>query len=255
MRDRIAVLAGATLRETLRDRILLVVVAFAVGLVFFSRVLGWLSIEDEIKIVQDFSLTGMSLLSLFLAMLVGAFSLAREVERRTAGTLLSRDLGRSEFILGKFAGLVSVFWLCLLGTAAVLTAWIFLWGGRPGPALAAAVAGLLVEALLLTSVALFLGALVGPMLAALGTFVFYVAGHTTEALRELTADNANPALGQAMGIVYRVLPNLEDVNFINATTSTQAVAWGDLGLGAVACLCWTAVFLMAAMALFRTREL
>ena len=135
MTARIAAIAVATFKEALRDKLLALVVVFAIALVLFSRVLGWLSVEDEVKMVQDFSLTGMSLLSLFLAMLVGANSLAREVERRTVYTVLTRTGTRTEFILGKFAGLVGVFWLCLFGAGGVLALWVMTWGGSVGEAL------------------------------------------------------------------------------------------------------------------------
>src|SRR6185295_10188787 len=86
MRDRVAVVASATFREAVRDRVLFIVLAFAAALILGSRVLGWLSIEDELKMIQDWSLSGMSLLVLLLAMLVGAGSIAREVARRTVYT-------------------------------------------------------------------------------------------------------------------------------------------------------------------------
>jgi ABC-type transport system involved in multi-copper enzyme maturation permease subunit len=95
MRDRVLVLARASFLEAVRDRVLLVVALFTVGLVLFSRVLGWLSIEDDLKMVQDFSLSGMGWLALLLAMLVGAFSIAKEVERRTLYPILSRDVTRA----------------------------------------------------------------------------------------------------------------------------------------------------------------
>jgi ABC-type transport system involved in multi-copper enzyme maturation permease subunit len=106
--ERVLVVARGTFRESVRDRVLLVVLLFAVALVLFSRALGWISVEDELKMVQDFSLSGISLQSLFLCMLVGAGSLAREMERRTVYTVLTRSCGRTEFILGKFVGLVLV---------------------------------------------------------------------------------------------------------------------------------------------------
>jgi ABC-type transport system involved in multi-copper enzyme maturation permease subunit len=255
MRDCVKALARSTFLEALRDRVLLVVAVFALALVLFSRVLGWLSIEDEIKLVQDFSLSGMSLLSLFLAMLVGAFSLAREVDRKTACTVLARDIGRGEFILGKFLGLVAVFWLVLLGAAVFLVLWLFLWGGTPRPALLAAVLGLLCEALLLTAVAMFLGSLSSATVAAVGTFAFYLVGHSLEALREMTGDGKSPEFAGLYRVLYRLLPNLEDVNFINATGTGHPVAWGDLGLGALAMAAWTAVFLLGTAFLFRRREL
>jgi ABC-type transport system involved in multi-copper enzyme maturation permease subunit len=254
MRPAVRALAGATFREAVRDRVLLVIGLFAIGLVLFSRVLGWLSIEDELKMVQDFSLSGLSLLSLFLAMLVGAFSLAREMERRTAYTVLTRDLSRGEFILGKFLGLIATFWLCLVAGALLLTLWVVCWGGEVKPALLAASIGLLMEALLLTAVALFLGAMTNPAIAAVGTFAFYLVGHSTEALRELTEQGKEPAFATFFTVLYRLLPNLEDVNFINATTSDYPVVWADLGFGALAMFAWSAVFLAMATALFRRRE-
>jgi len=254
MTARTAAIAVATFKEALRDRLLMLVVVFAIGLVLFSRVLGWLSVEDEVKMVQDFSLTGMSLLSLFLAMLVGASSLAREVERRTVYTVLTRTGTRTEFILGKFAGLVGVFWLCLLGAGLVLALWVMTWGGSVGEALVAAMIGLLLEAVVLTAVALFLGALAAPAIASVGTFAFYLIGHGTEALRELTDQGKNPDFAAAYALMYRVLPNLENVNFINATTSGRPVDWGALGAGALYVACWTSVLLAGAIVLFRKRQ-
>jgi ABC-type transport system involved in multi-copper enzyme maturation permease subunit len=254
MTGRVTAVAAATFREAVRDKVLLVVVLFAAGMVLFSRVLGWLSVEDELKMVQDFSLSGMSLLSLFLCMLVGASSLAREVERRTVYTVLSRTVRRSEFIVGKFVGLVGVFWLCLIGAAALVAVWVLLWGGQVGEALGAAVAGLLLEVVVLTSVALFLGALAAPAIAAVGTCAFYLVGHSTEALRELTRDGRSEEFASTFAVLYRILPNLENLNFINHTTSGRPVEWMDLALGAVHAGLWTTAFLVGTIALFRRRQ-
>jgi len=253
--QRVFAVARSTFKEAIRDRVLLVVLLFALLLVLFSRVLGWLSVEDELKMLQDFSLSGLSLLLLCLSMLVGSFSLAREIERRTTYTLLTRDLMRGELILGKFCGLVLVFWTCLLLCALVLTAWLFLWGGRPQAALLAAVIGLMFEALALTAVALFLGSSLSPAIAAVGTLSFYLVGHATEALREIQGQGDADRWKGLFGVAYRFLPNLEDVNFINATTSGRPVAWDALGMGAVAMLCWSALFIWGAALLFSRREL
>ena len=254
-RDCVPALAKATFFEALRDRVLLVVVLFGVGLLLFSRVLGWLSVEDELKMVQDYSLSGIALLGLFLAMLVGAFSLAKEVERRTACTVLTRDLGRGEFILAKYLGLVGVFWCCLVGSFALLLIWKLIWGGAPNAAMFAALAGLMLESMVLTAVALFLGALTHAIIAAIGVGAFYLAGHSTEVLREMTGAGTSTDFAPMLQVLYFVLPNLEDVNFLNATHSSAPVAWGSLGLGALSVLCWTVAFLLGAAALFRKREL
>jgi len=254
MRDRIGVVAKATFLEAVRDRVLLVSVAFAIGLMLFSRVLGWLSLEDTVKMIQDFGLSGLQILALLLAMLVAAQSLAREVERRTIYTVLSRDCTRTEFVLGKFAGLVAVSWIVLLVCAAFQCAWVAVWGGHVGEAIAAAVVGVLCETVVLMSVALLLGALANPAIASVGTLCFYLVGHSTEALRELTAEDRAPEFHGVFQVLYRIVPNLENVNFINHTTSGRPVDWGQLGFGAATMAVWAAVFLAGATYLFRRRQ-
>jgi Cu-processing system permease protein len=254
MRDRVQVIARATFLEAVRDRVLFVVLLFAIGVVLFSRVLGWLSVDDELKMVEDFSLSGMSILGLLLAMLVGAFALAKEIERRTLYSLLSRDLKRGEFVVGKYFGLVAAFWAALFSAAVVLALWLALWGGRPGEGYLAAVAGLLCESLLVTSVALFLGALAAPPIAAVGTCCFVLADHSTEALRELTSNGKSPTFAAVWRVLYRFIPNLEDVNFINTTGGQVPVQWSHLGMGAAAMVLWSTVFVGGAVLLFRRRE-
>lgn len=254
MRDRVAVVARATFLEAVRDRVLLVAFAFAIGMVLFSRVLGWLSLEDTLKMIQDFSLSGLQVLALLLAMLVGAGSLAREVERRTVYTVLSRDCGRAEFLLGKYAGLVAVSWACVLLAAAFQCLWIVVWGGSVGEAVAAAVLGILCEVLALNAAALFLGALANPAIASVGTLCIYAAGHASEALRDLVRAQAGRGTAAVFEVLYRVIPNLENVNFINHTTSGKPVDWPTLGLGAASMAVWAAVFLGAAALLFRRRQ-
>jgi ABC-type transport system involved in multi-copper enzyme maturation permease subunit len=239
MRDRVAVIAHATFREALRDRVLLVVLLFAVGVVLFSRVLGWLSVEDELKMVQDVSLSGLSLLGLLIAMLLGAFSIARE----------------AELVVGKYFGLVGASWIALLAAALALLVWLAAWGAAPGAAFAAALVGLLCEALLVMAVAIFMGALTSPPIAAVCTAAFSLAAHSTEALRELTMNGKSPFLAATWSILYRLLPNLEDVNFINATLSDAPIRWGALGAGALAMVLWSTLFVGGAALLFRRREI
>jgi hypothetical protein len=55
--------------------------------------------------------------------------------------------------------------------------------------------------------------------------------------------------------VYRAMPNLEDVNFINATRAGLPVHWEQLGMGAAAMVLWSALFVGGATLLFARREI
>src|SRR6185503_10846270 len=97
--------------------------------------------------------------------------------------------------------------------------------------------------LLLVAVALFLGTLTAPAVAAVGTCGFALAAHSTEALRELTCDGRSPDFAALWVALYRMIPNLEDVNFINATSAGLPVHWSQLGLGGLAIALWSLFFL------------
>ena len=59
--SRIWAVALNTFREGMRNRVLAVLVLFAVGLMAFSLVLGELSLHEEVRVIKDLGLAGISL--------------------------------------------------------------------------------------------------------------------------------------------------------------------------------------------------
>ena len=102
MRDRILVVAKATYLEAVRDRVLLVSVAFSVGMALFSRVLGWLSLEDTLKMVQDFSLVlTLGIAVVFVACLFALNAILVHRDRAIAAAVAPRAPSRMERALGR----------------------------------------------------------------------------------------------------------------------------------------------------------
>ena len=96
MRGQVFALARATFLEALRDRILLVVVLFAVAVMLTSRLLGWISIEDEIKMLLDFSLSGMGL----MVLLPSQMAIVEDFSRRWTDIIWSGVRGVRESMEG-----------------------------------------------------------------------------------------------------------------------------------------------------------
>ena len=71
---------------------------------------------------------------------------------------------------------------------------------------------------------------------------------------QLVASGGNPEFAGFWSLLYKVMPNFEDVNFINATSAGLPVQWGQVGLGALAMGLWSLLFLGGAVLLFRKRE-
>src|SRR5215203_4972963 len=93
-------------RESVRDRVPYNLVVFAVLLISASYLLGQLTAGQDVKIIKDLGLGAMSIFGLFIAVFIGIGLVSKEVERRSIFALLAKPVSRSQFIAGKYLGLV-----------------------------------------------------------------------------------------------------------------------------------------------------
>src|SRR5689334_23877675 len=105
MNSRILHIATNTFREAVRDRVLYNLIAFALLLTGTAVLVGQISIDIERLVVINLGLTAVSLFGLVIAIFIGIGLVSKEIEKRTLYTVLSRPVGRWEFIAGKFFGL------------------------------------------------------------------------------------------------------------------------------------------------------
>ena len=103
---KIWAIATNTYREAIRDKILYLLLVFGALSIASSKLLGFISIGDDLKIIVDISLASISLFGALIAIFVGTSLVYKEVDKRTIYTIISRPIDRYEFILGKYLGLV-----------------------------------------------------------------------------------------------------------------------------------------------------
>ena len=122
----IRAIALNTFREAIRDRILYVLLAFAVIIIVVSRLLSLLTVGSEEKIIKDVGLASIEIFGVLTALFVGVGLIFLEVERRTVQGMIALPLRREEFLLGKYLGLSATLTLNLalmsLGFLALLLA-------------------------------------------------------------------------------------------------------------------------------------
>src|SRR5690348_2354766 len=94
-------------RDSVRDKVLYAIVAFAVVLMATSFLIGQLTAGQDVKIIKDLGLAAMSVFGLFIAIFIGIGLVAREIDRRSIYALLAKPIRRHEFIVGKYLGLVA----------------------------------------------------------------------------------------------------------------------------------------------------
>lgn len=103
---RTEAIVRTTTKECCSQTLFLAVIAIGVVLLFFSSLLPYGTFGDDIKMMKDTGLMMILVLSIILAVSSASVSVSDEVDGRTALTVLSKPIGRREFVIGKMLGVL-----------------------------------------------------------------------------------------------------------------------------------------------------
>jgi ABC-type transport system involved in multi-copper enzyme maturation permease subunit len=254
-------------RESVRDKVLYNLVAFAMLLMGASYLLGQLTVGQDLKIIKDLGLAATLLFGLFIAVFIGIGLVSKEVERRSIYTLLSKPIRRQQFLLGKYCGLL----LTLAVNIAAMTAAFYavltlvMWTQPPAakaiweapaldPALLKAVLLIYAELAIITACALFFSSFSTPMLSAAFTVGLFVIGQFNADLRHFdNVVSSRPAAWLARTLYY-VLPNLAPFDIKAAVVHGLPVETGYLLLTLGYAAVYIAALLVVTTMIFARRD-
>ena len=226
MSNRIYHIAANTFREAVRDRVLYNLIAFALLLSGAAVLVGQISIDIERLVVVNLGLTAVSLFGIVIAIFIGIGLVSKEIEKRTLYTVLSRPVRRWEFIAGKFFGLsgtlvVNTFFMAIGVFAALLYVSHRLHGGDAQVLIA--LYFIVLQFVIVTSLALFFSSFSSPLLSAVFTFSLFVIGTFAEDLRGFAALTHGITRWLATTAAY-IVPNFSALNVINQVAHGEPIA-------------------------------
>lgn len=120
MLTRVAVVAFNTYREAVRARVLHGLSALALATAGYALVVGAFSNRAELRVVSDLGAASISLYGMIVAVVLGASSLYRELELKTIFPILARPIRRSEYLVGKYFGIVLTLLVFIAANAGLL---------------------------------------------------------------------------------------------------------------------------------------
>jgi ABC-type transport system involved in multi-copper enzyme maturation permease subunit len=254
-------------RESVRDKVLYNLVAFAILLMGASYLIGQLTAGQDVKIIKDLGLAATSVFGLFIAIFIGIGLVSKEVEKRSIYSLLAKPITRPQLVLGKYAGLVLTLAVNLTVMAVAFYAVLgyMAWTLPPGAAKAwerPALDPLMLRAFVLTfdelaiitAIALFFSTFSTPLLSAALTFGFFVAGRFSTDLRNFDqAVNSRAAAALAKAL-YWVLPNLGSFDVRAQVVHGQPVPAGYVALMTGYSALYVAALVVAATLVFSRRD-
>jgi ABC-type transport system involved in multi-copper enzyme maturation permease subunit len=257
--NRVTHIAANTFREAIRDRVLYNLIAFAVLLSGAAIFVGQVSISIERLVVVNLGLTAVSLFGVVIAIFIGIGLVSKEMEKRTLYTVLSRPVRRWEFIVGKFFGLtgtlvVNTFCMAIGVFGALLyvsaphkfqssDAWILV-----------ALFFIVLQFLILCSLALLFSSFSSPLLSAVFTFSLFVIGSFAEDLRGFAGMSHGLTRWLATGAAYLV-PNLSALNVIGQVAHEQPIATRLIAYNTGYALAYSAMAICGAVLIFERRNL
>lgn len=279
----ILAVAQITLREMLRQRVLLVAMLFALlligGACFFSQ----FSMDDQAKFIKDWGHGVISTTALLIALMGAGWLIPSEIERRTLHTTLTKPIRPSQFILGKYIGLVGAITIVMLFLACIFSLILVYkhlhFPMDPSavnsaqlsdnqvlapnhtafldPSLLYAFCLIWLKICLLAAVAILFSTIATSTLFILAlTLCVYFIGHLQSILQEFwgRADAGFAAFWFAK-IIRALFPDFSVYHCIDSILAGQALSWQALGGLTGYSTLYIAILLCISMLLFEGREL
>jgi ABC-type transport system involved in multi-copper enzyme maturation permease subunit len=251
---RIQTLAANTFREAIRNKLLYTLLGFGILMIGSGVLLATLSYVEVEEILQDMGMSAIRFFSAGIAIFVGIGLIHTEVERRTIFTILSKPVSRSEFLIGKWAGLTFTVWLQLLLMALAFAAVSWMAGAPLGSAHGIAIALIGLELMVLVALATLFSAFTTPMLAALFTIGLWLIGHLSRDLRALGEQSDLDSVSKMTDFVFRVMPDFEVFNKTLEAVHGLPIPAADVRMAIVYALAYTVATLVLASMIFSRRD-
>jgi ABC-type transport system involved in multi-copper enzyme maturation permease subunit len=256
-------------KESVRDRVLYAIGAFALLLVAASLLIGQITAGEDVKIIKDLGLATIELAGVLMTVFIGVGLVAREIDRRSIFALLAKPLARWEFIAGKYVGLV----LTIAVNVAGMTAALFLmltwmnWGELEqvrraldapivDPSLLWAALLIFAELGLLTAVALFFSTFSSSALVSVVLTVgAYITGHLSRDLRGFGDIVDVPAIVAALvGTIGYVVPAFSEFDIKNEVVHGVPLALNQVAYPLAYAATYAGALIGASMLVFSKRE-
>ena len=253
----ISAIALNTFKETIRDRVLYVILLFAVLMCLLAIILGSLSVGNNIKIILDFGLASINIFGVILSIFIGTSLVFKEIDRRTIYIILSKPIDRWEFILGKFFGLSFTLTIIVSLMSAIFLLLLLLYN-IPAQQLYLAfvsVVLIMVELYLITAIAILFSSFSTPLLSMVFVGCIWVIGHFNPTMLELAKFANSDIVLNLVTFLHYIFPDLSVFNIKNNIDNLEYVLnLSEVGWKMLYGLFYSATVLMIAILAFNRKE-
>jgi len=252
--NNILTIAKNTFRETIRDRILYGILAFAFLFLASTILLGSISLGEDVKIVKDLGLAGIYIFSIIISVFLGTSLVYKELEKRTIYVLISKPVSITHFVIGKFLGL----WLALILNIGLMSiaylAIVAIKGGGLDFISLLSILLLVFEIAIFIALSILFSSFTSPLAGAIYSIIFIYIGHSLEMLKKYV-EKSGVFLKYAGNVAYYILPNLEKFNIRNSVVHGIAPSLSQMIYPILYSIIFVAIFIWLATLCLKRQEL
>ena len=243
-----------TFKETIRDRVLSVIVVFALAMIVASLWLATISLEQQARMMKDFGLTAVTLFGLVVAVFAAGNLVRKELEKRTVFFIFSKPVGPAQFIVGKFFGLALTVFLVVLGMGVFLFVVTWLVAGDAAGSVLLATLLIYFQVVVVMAVTVFFSTFASAILSSVLGVCVFIAGQLSHNVLSLTRLGEGEVLKALSWVVFIAIPNLAAVDAKPSVVGEGSIAWGQTALWLGYLIAYMIVALLAASWVFRRKE-
>lgn len=243
-----------TIRELVRNKFFSLILFLGVIFILISFALETLALGEIRRVLYDFGLSFIELTGLAVILFLGGGMIAREIEWRTIYLMLSKPIGRSQIILGKFLGFSVVMLLMVAFQTLVLIGMIMMRDIAIDPLMFAAILGIILKLFSLLALILFFSAFTSPMIAMFLTIASYIIGHSGYTMLDYAIHQGNMTMVYLGKAILTVFPNLEALNLKNYVATDAPIILSNWFLGYGVSVIYILVILALSAIIFSRRS-
>jgi ABC-type transport system involved in multi-copper enzyme maturation permease subunit len=256
--DNVLSIARSTYTQHARSKALYLLWIVLIVLITCANRYDVLSIGRSKALLIDLGLVLISLVGAGSVLVLG-FEVPRELRQKVAENLLSKPVGRDQYLTGKFLGTVLFAITNVLFVAVGFSIVAALSHDASPEQLIVPLIGVIGMIFILAAAGALFGAFMGEVPAVVATFLVFWLGHSTQLLAKM-ADHSGEAARMVLRTIYGLLPNLDLLNtrsdlsqslFAGAPTVTWSYVAASIGYAVL----YSLVIFLAAMLVFRQRDL
>ena len=210
--NRIWAIIENTFKESLRQKIFLLLVIFSILLIVVSIFLEPFALGEAPRILRDLGLAVSALFGVLVVIIIGSTLIHKDIEKRTIYTVITKPVRRSEIIIGKFLGLLLLIIILVCAMAVIQQLVIVFYEGSFDFSLLIAIPFLILEIMILLGILLLFSSFSSPALSAMMGIIFFIIGHASPDLKLFADQTGTVILKYCANAFYYILPNLENFN-------------------------------------------